>query len=71
MDKIIMYSTHCPKCNQLSKRLNDRGIKYEICDNIDTMKSLGITTAPYLQVNGELMDFTKAWRWASTQEVNK
>lgn len=66
-----MYSTHCPKCNQLSKRLNERGIKYEICDNIDTMKSLGIATAPYLQVNGELMDFTKAWRWASTQEVNK
>lgn len=71
MDKIIMYSTHCPKCNQLSKRLNERGIKYEICDNIDTMKSLGITTAPYLQVNGELMDFSKAWRWTSAQEVNK
>lgn len=68
---IILYTVNCPKCRQLEKRLNERGIKYEICDNIDTMKSLGIMSAPYLQVNGELMDFTKAWRWASTQEVKK
>jgi glutaredoxin len=71
VDKIIIYSTKCPKCKQLEKRLNERGIKYEECTDINTMKSLGITTAPYLQVNGELMDFTKAWRWASTQEVTK
>ena len=71
MDKIIMYSTHCPKCNQLSKRLNERGIKYETCTDINQMQALGIKTAPYLQVNDELMDFTKAWRWASSQEVNK
>ena len=71
MDKIIIYSSKCPKCKQLEKRLNERGIKYEECTDINIMKSLGITTVPYLQVNGELMDFTKAWRWASTQEVNK
>lgn len=71
MDKIIIFSTKCPKCKQLEKRLNERGIKYEECTDINIMKSLGITTAPCLQVNGELMDFTKAWRWASTQEVNK
>ena len=71
MDKITLYTVHCPKCRQLEKRLNERGIKYEICTDINTMKSLGIMSAPYLQVNDELMDFTKAWRWASTQEVNK
>lgn len=71
MDKITLYTLNCPKCRQLEKRLNERRIKYEICTDINIMKSLGIMSAPYLQVNDELMDFTKAWRWASTQEVNK
>ena len=71
MEQIIVYTVDCPKCIQLEKRLTQRGINYEVCKDIEVMKSLGIKTAPYLQVGDELMDFTKAWKWANSQEVNK
>jgi glutaredoxin len=71
MNKITLYTISCPKCKQLEKRLNERNIKYEICTDANVMKSLGISSVPYLQVNDELMDFAQAWKWASLQEVKK
>ena len=69
MQEIILYTIHCPKCSQLEKRLNDKNIKYQKCTDINTMKQLGMTSAPYLKVDGTLMNFTEAWKWASQQEV--
>ena len=66
---ITLYSTNCPKCRQLEKRLNEREIQYTICSDIEIMKSLGISTVPYLKVDDKLLNFAEAWRWAS--EVNK
>lgn len=61
----VLYSTHCPKCKMLEKRLIERNIPYIECSDVDLMLSKGIKAAPFLEVDGELMDFGKAWKWAS------
>ena len=65
MAKIILYSTNCPKCNVLEKKLQSKNIDFEICNDVDLMLSKGIQQAPYLEVNNELMDFSKAVKWVN------
>lgn len=60
---IILYSTGCPKCNVLEAKLNSKSIKYEVCKDIEVMQSKGMMTAPNLEVDGELMDFSAAIKW--------
>ena len=64
--QIILYSTGCPKCQVLTKKLNAAGVKYEVKTDVDEMLSLGIKSAPVLSVGGNLMDFSKAVQWVST-----
>ena len=61
----ILYTTHCPKCNVLEKKLESKNIEFEICEDIDLMLSKGIQQAPYLEVDNELMDFSKAIKWVN------
>lgn len=65
MAKIILYSTNCPKCNVLEKKLQSKNIDFETCNDIDLMLSKGIQQAPYLEVDNELMDFSKAVKWVN------
>ena len=65
MAKIILYSTNCPKCNVLKKKLQSKNIDFEICNDVDLMLSKGIQQAPYLEVDNELMDFSKAVKWVN------
>jgi glutaredoxin len=60
---IILYSTGCPKCNVLEAKLNSKSIKYEVCRDIEVMQSKGMMSAPNLEVDGELMDFSAAIKW--------
>lgn len=69
MAKIKLYSTNCPKCNVLEKKLQSKNIDFEICNDVDLMLSKGIQQAPYLEVNNELMDFTKAVKWVN-EKIN-
>ena len=66
---ITIYTTNCPQCKALENILNRMKIKYNKCEDIEKMVSLGITSAPYLDVNGELMNFGKALQW--TKDVAK
>ena len=65
MAKIILYSTNCPKCNVLEKKLQSKNIDFEICNDVNLMLSKGIQQAPYLEVDNELMDFSKAVKWVN------
>ena len=65
---IILYSTHCPLCKGLEKALNNKKIVYTLCTDVELMKKLGITRAPMLEVNGELMANKEALKWVLSQE---
>jgi glutaredoxin len=63
---VTLYTTHCPKCIILEKKLQDKNIEYQICDDIDLMLSKGMQEAPYLEVEEKgLMNFTKAIKWVN------
>lgn len=69
LDYVLVYSTHCPKCNVLEKKLKMVGINYTVIDDQEQMIAMGLKSAPYLQVNcGELMDFTAAMKWIKEKE---
>ena len=65
---IILYSTGCPKCNVLKKKLADKNIQYTENNDVDTMVSLGIDQVPVLSVDGKLLQFSEANNWINESE---
>ncbi len=57
---IVLYTTGCPKCRILKAKLDAKGISYGVCEDVDTMEKLGLTSVPVLSVNGNLYDFADA-----------
>ena len=68
---IILYSTGCPRCEILKRKLDEKRIGYETVTDIEKMLSLGIYTVPYLSVDGNLLDFRDAIRWVDSTEGGK
>ncbi len=66
-DDIIFYSTDCPKCRVLKKKLDGKGIAYTENHSIEEMIKLGIMSAPTLLVGDRLLNFTDAIAWANEQ----
>lgn len=67
--RVKMYSTGCPKCNILEKKLEQKNIKYEICEDVGEMINLGIQTVPVLEVDGNLLQYNQAVNYINTLEL--
>ena len=65
--EIILYSTGCPRCNVIRKKLDAKNISYVVNNSVEDMESLGIANVPVLQVDGELLDFLHANQWINTK----
>lgn len=63
MINVSLYSTHCPKCNVLEKKLKQKDISYEEINDIGIMKEKGYLSVPVLEVDGVSMDFKAASDW--------
>lgn len=61
--QIKLFTTHCPKCCVLEKKLKQKNIVYEEISDVDVMKEKGYLTAPVLEIDGESMDFKTAVEW--------
>lgn len=58
---MIVYSTGCPMCVKLLKRLDESNISYELCTDEGTMAEMGIEMVPMIDTgNGELLNFAQA-----------
>ncbi len=64
---ITLYSTHCPRCCIIEKKLKSNGIEFELCDDEDAMIEKGFKEVPKLEVDGVLMDFKEANEWIKGQ----
>ena len=64
---LVLYSTGCPKCGILKKKLDERGMHYQENPAVEDMLSLGITSVPVLCVDGQMMDFANAVKWINNQ----
>ena len=60
---VILYTTHCPKCSVLEKKLKQKNISYEEVNDIEIMKEKGYLTVPVLEIDGASMDFKQAVDW--------
>ena len=62
---IRLYSTHCPKCKVLEKKLESKNTEFEIIDNINDVVEFGqkhgINSAPILELeDGTVLNFVEA-----------
>lgn len=62
---VILYSTHCPRCNILENKLNEKNIEFEEVNDVDVMIEKGIKVAPALEVDGEILDYGKAVKFVN------
>jgi glutaredoxin len=62
-NSIILYTSGCPKCNILKKKLDDKNIKYSVFDDVDKMIEMGFNEMPVLDVNGKKMNYVEAVKW--------
>ena len=57
---IVFYTTHCPMCNVLKKKMAAAGIDYTEVNDPAKMKEKGIVFVPVLEVNDKLYSFKEA-----------
>lgn len=57
---VTLYSTHCPKCVILEKKLQLNNIDFDVVTDVDLMEQKGFMSLPVLEVDGEVMDFSAA-----------
>ena len=60
---ITLYTTHCPKCRVIEKKLASKNIQYVEVTDVTEMQKLGFSSAPVLEVDGKRYNFGDANRW--------
>lgn len=65
--KVILYTTHCPKCSVLEKKLTAKNISYSEITDVEIMTKKGFDAVPILEVDGITMDFKAANTWINEQ----
>ena len=61
----MLYSTGCPKCSILKRKLDENGITYTEVNDVDLMLAKGMVSVPMLEVDGNIMDFANAVKWVN------
>lgn len=67
MGKVILFSTHCPRCKVLELKLKQKNIVYEEVNDVEQMKAKGFNEAPKLEVDGVVYGFKEAVDWIKEQ----
>lgn len=65
--KPILYSTGCPKCNVLKKKLAEKNIEFEENNSVEEMLLLSIVQVPMLQVEDKIMNYKESVEWVNNQ----
>lgn len=63
MNDIVLYSTKCPKCLVLERKMRQQGISFVENNSVQDMLVLGFKQAPILSVDGKAMGFKEANDW--------
>lgn len=66
--EIILYSTNCPKCKILEKKLTEKNIKFTKNNNVIEMSELGIDQVPVLSIDGKMLSLVEANKWINERE---
>lgn len=58
-----LYSTNCPKCEVLEKKLKAKGHEFDVETDTSVMLEKGFKEVPILEVDGVTYNFTEAVNW--------
>ena len=65
---VTLYTTHCPKCRVIEKKLEQKNIPYETIEDVEEIIELGFRTVPILKVDDNTyLNFTEANDWIKEQ----
>ena len=68
--EVILYTTHCPQCTILEKKLKQKNIEYTEITDVSIMKEKKMLSVPQLCVDGgNPMMFKDAVDWVNSLEV--
>lgn len=63
---MLLYTTGCSKCKILESKLNEKEIKYDICEDKEVMKSKGFRSVPVLELDdGTILTYGKAVKYVN------
>lgn len=69
---VKMYTTGCPKCNVMKRKLDEAKIPYDAVTDNATILSVatkaGISMAPLLEVDGVVMNFKDGCVWINKNQ---
>lgn len=60
---VKLYTTHCPRCKVIEKKLTQKEIEYTEITDQEEMIKLGFKSAPVLEVDDKILNFGDANRW--------
>lgn len=64
MQQIILYTTHCPRCRVLEKKLKQKNIPYLTIEDTAIMEEKGFSAVPMMTIGTSApMDFKQANDW--------
>lgn len=63
---VILYSTGCPKCNVLKKKLDKTNVDYSVVSDKEAILKTGFTVVPVLQVDDKFLEFKEANEYINT-----
>ncbi len=66
--KLVFYTTHCPACNILEKKLKAAGLEYITVEDPNKIIELGFFSAPILTVDENPMTLRQACNWIEKYE---
>ncbi len=64
--KLVLYTTHCPKCKVIESKLNAKKIEFDIVDDKSTLIEMGIVSVPVLEADGKKMSFLEANKYVNS-----
>lgn len=65
MAKITLFTTGCPRCSVLKKKMDMKNMVYDVTNDTNVARNAGFTTAPLLFVDDTVMDFEDAVKWVN------
>ena len=65
---VVLYATPtCPKCRVLGSKMDAKHIEYTKEMDMEVLSQKGLSAVPYLEVDGQMMDFIQANKWINEQ----
>ena len=66
MENHLLYTTGCPKCRILEKKLADKNVAFETCSDPNKIRDLGIMSVPVLKCpDGKMLQYFDAVKYVN------